>query len=109
MNDEKTAAPYETLGGEGGAEIRVQRSRFVAYAAPAGDEHAARAYVETVARRHHDARHVCWAARFGPGDGIGVLQRFDEGAYGLATPTPGQCQGRLATNLGGRVLKQSDQ
>jgi uncharacterized YigZ family protein len=67
MADETGALPYDTLGGEGTAEIRIQRSRFVALAAPAADEAAARAFVEVVARRHHDARHVCWAARFGPG------------------------------------------
>ncbi|MCP4571935.1 MAG: DUF1949 domain-containing protein [bacterium] len=64
-----TAAPppgsFDTLGTPGQAETRVQRSRFVAYAAPVADEAAARAYVDEIGRRHHDARHVCWAARFG--------------------------------------------
>jgi uncharacterized YigZ family protein len=59
------ADAYTTLAGDGEAEIRVQRSRFVAYVAAARDEAAARARVDAAAQRHHDARHVCWAARFG--------------------------------------------
>lgn len=59
---------YDTLAGSGQAEIRVQRSRFLAYVLPAADEPSARSEVETVARRHHEARHVCWATRLGAGD-----------------------------------------
>lgn len=59
---------FDTLLTVGSAEIRVQRSRFMAYAAPAADEAAARTRVEAIARRHHDAHHVCWAGRFGAGE-----------------------------------------
>ncbi len=54
-----------SLAGRGCAEIKVQRSRFLAWAAPADDEETARAVVAEAARRHHDARHVCWAWRLG--------------------------------------------
>jgi uncharacterized YigZ family protein len=60
---------YGTLAGPAEAEIRVERSRFVALAAPAVDEAAARLLVAELARRHHDARHVCFAWRGGPGSG----------------------------------------
>lgn len=53
------AAPAE-------AEIRVQRSRFLAVVLPAADEDAAREAVRGMERRHHDSRHVCFAWRLGP-------------------------------------------
>jgi uncharacterized YigZ family protein len=58
---------YETLAGPAEAELKVQRSRFLALATPATDEDAARAVIADLRRRHHDARHVCHAWRLGPG------------------------------------------
>ncbi|MFN2371723.1 MAG: YigZ family protein [Candidatus Krumholzibacteriia bacterium] len=54
-----------TLAGRGTAELKVQRSRFLAWAEPAAGEDEARAAVAEAARLHHDARHVCWAWRLG--------------------------------------------
>jgi uncharacterized YigZ family protein len=56
---------YLTLAGPAEAELKVQRSRFIAIAAPAGDEAAARHLIDELARRWHDARHVCHAWRLG--------------------------------------------
>lgn len=53
------------LAGPGTAELTEQRSRFLGFALPAGDEESARAAVNELARRHHDARHVCSAWRLG--------------------------------------------
>ncbi len=69
---------YETLAGQGEAEIRVERSRFLALAAPVADEAGARLLVAELARRHHDARHICFAWRGGPGSG-GRELRSDAG------------------------------
>lgn len=71
-------ADYETLTGQGEAELRVERSRFVALAAPVADEAGARRLVAELARRHHDARHVCFGWRGGPGSG-GRELRSDAG------------------------------
>jgi len=56
-----------SLADRGVAEVKVQRSRFLAWAVPADDEDAARAVIAEAARLHHDARHVCWAWRLGRG------------------------------------------
>ncbi len=56
---------YLTLAGSACAEIKVQRSRFLAEAAPAADEAAARKAIETVARQYHDCRHICYGWRLG--------------------------------------------
>jgi len=58
---------FDTLAAPATAETRVQRSRFLAEAAPAADETAARAHLADVIRRHHDARHHCVAWRLGHG------------------------------------------
>lgn len=73
---ERTPAPgagppldgsYLVLDAPGSAELRVERSRFLAEAAPAADEETARAVLARAQRKHHDARHVCWAWRLGAG------------------------------------------
>lgn len=69
---------YLTLAESTRAEIRVQRSRFLALVAPVTDEDAARAAIREEARRYHDARHVCYAWRLGAGAGI-VEHRNDAG------------------------------
>ncbi len=56
---------YLTLAGPAEAEIRIQRSRFLALAAPAADEATARAAVTAMQQRYHDCRHVCHAWRLG--------------------------------------------
>ncbi|RLB60330.1 MAG: YigZ family protein, partial [Deltaproteobacteria bacterium] len=47
------------------SEIKIRRSRFIAVAAPAVDEQAARIIITQVAKRFHDSRHVCHAWRLG--------------------------------------------
>jgi uncharacterized YigZ family protein len=56
---------FRTLAGPATAEIKVQRSRFVAYAAPVADESAANGFLDELRRNHHDARHVAYAWRLG--------------------------------------------
>ncbi len=58
---------YETLAGPSEAEIKVQRSRFLAIAAPASTLVEAKQVVAEVVRRYHDCRHVCYAWRGGTG------------------------------------------
>lgn len=48
------------------AEIKVQRSRFLAEAAPAATEEEARAALAGAQRSHHDCRHVAFAWCGGP-------------------------------------------
>ncbi|MGD9546952.1 MAG: YigZ family protein [Candidatus Krumholzibacteriia bacterium] len=56
---------FLTLAGPGGSEIKIQRSRFLGFAAPAPDETAAREFLADLTRRYHDARHHCSAWRLG--------------------------------------------
>jgi len=65
MTNQDIPDSYHTLAGTGEAETKVQRSRFIALAAPAPDPDAARAVVDAMARRYHDSRHVCFGWRLG--------------------------------------------
>ncbi len=69
---------YQTLAGSGQAALKVQRSRFLATAAPAPSLAEARRLVAELADQHHDARHVCFAWRGGHGAGLQEV-RHDAG------------------------------
>ncbi len=55
---------YRTLAAPVEHEIpKIKGSRFLAFAARATTEAEAVAHVAAVRKRHHAARHVCWAWR----------------------------------------------
>lgn len=56
---------FLTLASSGEADIKIQRSRFIARAAPAADAAAAQEFIADMARQYHDSRHVCFAWRLG--------------------------------------------
>ena len=58
---------YLTLAGESSAEIIEKKSRFIARAAPAGDEGAALSFIESVKKIERDASHNVYAYRVGIG------------------------------------------
>ena len=62
-------APSET-------EFVEKRSRFIGRVKPVETEEEARAFVEEVRRRHHDARHNCWCYLLREGN---VLRYSDDG------------------------------
>ena len=62
--------------GEGAAEYVEKRSRFIGQVFPADSEAEARARIEAVKRRHHDARHNCWCYLLREGS---VLRYSDDG------------------------------
>jgi len=77
---------FLTLAAPGSAEIKVQRSRFLALSTPVDDEAAGRAAVAEMARRHHDCRHVCYAWRLG----VGPTRREVRNDAGEPTGTAGE-------------------
>jgi uncharacterized YigZ family protein len=48
---------YRTIGGEGSAEIVVEKSRFIAYLRPVRSRDEAEVFFAEIRRRHRDARH----------------------------------------------------
>ena len=61
MSENKKEELYYTLATACHAELVIQRSRFLACAAPAMSEQEARAWIERTAAEHPKARHCCWA------------------------------------------------
>ena len=51
---------YYVPCGEAGSEFTEKRSRFIGRVARVETEAEARAYIDTVKKRHFDARHNCW-------------------------------------------------
>jgi uncharacterized YigZ family protein len=60
----------------------VKDSRFLAYAARADDPSEAIAFLQTIAHRHADASHLCWAYR------IGGSYRYSDGGEPGGTAGP---------------------
>ena len=64
---------YRIVKGSGEAEIEVKKSRFIAAVKSCRSEEEARAFIESVRKKHYDARHNCFAFRIG--DEKTVLER----------------------------------
>lgn len=56
---------YVTLAEPSQAILREKMSKFIAFAYPASSAAEARARIDEIASRYHDARHVCWAYLLG--------------------------------------------
>jgi uncharacterized YigZ family protein len=75
---------FLTISGPGSAELRIRGSSFLGYAAPAGDEAAARGALAERMRRFHDATHNCSAWRLRGG----VQRANDDGEPGGSAGAP---------------------
>lgn len=56
-------AEYLVPQGLGESEVVEKRSRFLGALRPVSSEAEARAYIESIKKRHYDARHNCWCYR----------------------------------------------
>ena len=76
MNGPRDPDVYRSIRSGPAVEIRVKGSRFAAVAIAVAADGEARAHVDRLRRRDHDATHHCSAYRIGPpGD---VRERFDD-------------------------------
>ena len=57
-------------------EFTEKRSRFIGRVCPAESEEEARAFIDSVKKQHHDARHNCWCYLLREG---GVMRYSDDG------------------------------
>lgn len=51
--------PYKVVYRRGSGVYEEKKSRFIAYIAPAATEEEAVSFIESVKKKHHDARHNC--------------------------------------------------
>lgn len=54
---------YRTVQKEAESEYVEKKSRFIGQILPVSTEEEARAFLERVRKKHHDARHHCWCYR----------------------------------------------
>ena len=66
---------YRTVGQMGEAEIIIEKSRFIGYAAPAVTEEEALEFIQTIKRKHRDATHNVPAYVIGENNAV---QRFSD-------------------------------
>jgi uncharacterized YigZ family protein len=90
---------YKTVQGISEGLYREKGSKFIAYAAPCRNEAEAKALLESWRKAHHQARHLCYAYRFGA-EGL-VFRANDDGEPGNSAGTPilGQLQSFELTNV----------
>ncbi len=83
---------YKTVQGISEGLYREKGSKFIAYAAPCSSESQAKELLELWRKEHHQARHVCYAYRFGP-EGL-IFRANDDGEPGNSAGIPilGQLQ-----------------
>lgn len=66
---------YNTIVNSGQDEIVEKKSRFIGYAVPVKSEEEAYAFIESIKKKHYDARHNCFAFAIGNEN---TLYRFSD-------------------------------
>lgn len=90
---------YRTPAAPENVELeKIRGSRFLANLAPVTDAEAALAIVDALRRRHHDARHHCWAYRLGPAGDDWRFQDDGEPAGTAGRPILAQLEGHALTD-----------
>ncbi|TNF49686.1 MAG: YigZ family protein [Bacteroidetes bacterium] len=90
---------YKTLKLLSEGEYREKGSKFIAYAVPCKSEEEAKGYLNEWSKAHHQARHVCYAYRFG--HEMKVFRANDDGepSNSAGAPILGQIQSFELTDV----------
>lgn len=90
---------YKTLKLLSEGEYREKGSKFIAYAVPCKSEEEAKGYLNEWRKAHHQARHVCYAYRFGYE--MKVFRANDDGepSNSAGAPILGQIQSFELTDV----------
>jgi uncharacterized YigZ family protein len=70
---------YKTIKGPARAEIKIQRSKFIASAFPCISQEQAESEIEKISREFHDANHNCYGYRIYPSEGMHIFRYADAG------------------------------
>jgi uncharacterized YigZ family protein len=90
---------YQTLEKLSEGLYKEKGSKFIAYAVPCFNEEEAKVYLAEWRKLHHQARHVCYAYRFG--SDLSVYRANDDGEPNNSAGAPilGQIQSFGLTNV----------
>lgn len=96
---------YKTISGTSEAIFREKMSKFIAFAIPVRTEEEARAAIDEVRNRYHDARHVCWAYMLGADRSRSMLNDNGEPSGTAGKPILGQINSFGITNIAVAVVR----
>jgi uncharacterized YigZ family protein len=90
---------YKTLQSQSEGLYKEKGSKFIAYASPCSNEHEAKELLSEWKKNNHQARHLCYAYRFGVENYTIRANDDGEPSNSAGTPILGQIQSYELTNI----------
>jgi uncharacterized YigZ family protein len=90
---------YKTLATNSEGLYKEKGSKFIAYATPCYNEHEAKEFLIAWKKEHHQARHLCYAYRFGVNQFNTRTNDDGEPSNSAGAPILGQIQSFDLTNI----------
>ena len=91
---------FLSIKGDAASLLKEKGSKFIGYAGSVQDESEAKATLEKIRKKQHDATHNCWAYRIGVGESVKGLSSDDgEPAGSAGAPMLAVIAGAELTNL----------
>lgn len=99
------SSDYKSIAAVSEAVFREKMSRFISFAIPVEDEAEARAAIDGIRNKYHDARHVCWAFVLGADRGRQLSNDNGEPSGTAGKPILGQINSFGLTNVAVVVVR----
>ena len=90
---------YNTINSTTEGEFKDRGSKFIAYSIPVKSETDVKEQLELIRKRHHDARHHCYAYRLGPDKSAYRINDDGEPSGTAGKPIYGQILSKDLTNI----------
>lgn len=90
---------YKTLKAQSEGIYKEKGSKFIGYAVACYDEEEAKIYLNEWRKAHHQARHLCYAYRFGLNKEVYRVNDDGEPSNSAGAPILGQIQSADLTNI----------
>lgn len=94
-----TKSTYRTLASLSEGLYKEKGSKFIGYAVPCYSEDEAKEYLESWRKQHHQARHLCYAYRFGVNQDMYRANDDGEPNNSAGAPILGQIQSFDLSNV----------
>lgn len=98
-------ADFLTIASPSQGQVREKMSRFLAFAAPVESVDQAMVFINDIANRYHDARHVCWAYMIGADRATFRSNDNGEPSGTAGKPILGQINSLGLTNIAVAVVR----
>lgn len=94
-----TKSTYRTLASQSEGVYKEKGSKFIGYAVACYSEDEAKEYLESWRKQHHQARHLCYAYRFGVNQDVYRANDDGEPNNSAGAPILGQIQSFDFSNI----------